>query len=350
MNALNILLAILGLSLLMIVHEGGHYLVARAFKMRVLRFSIGFGPTLFRYQPKGSPTVFQVGVIPFLAYVQIAGMNPHEEVDPDDPEIFNNKSLLARVLTIGAGPFANYLLASLIAFGLALTAWPQLEMAVVGQAVKDTPAAAAGLQRGDRVVEVNGAPVYWFSDLQKATEGRLGRATDYVIERDGERFTVSLTPEPRPGDASVGVIGIAQAHGLYATYSVGEAARLAVAWPYQKSVEQVKGIASMFQQRTMENLGGPIAMGSVFTQAAEAGWVTFAIVLAWISAALGFFNLLPFPALDGGRLCFLAYEAITRRRASETVEAAIHTAGILFLLGLMVLVTYRDIIRTFGGD
>ena len=113
-----VLITVAALSVLIIIHEGGHYLAARAFGMRVLKYSIGFGPTLFRYQPKGSPTVFQVAVIPFLAYVQIAGMNPNEDVDPNDPELYPNKSLFARFVTIAAGPVANYLTASLIVFGL----------------------------------------------------------------------------------------------------------------------------------------------------------------------------------------------------------------------------------------
>lgn len=350
MTVLYVLLAIFGLSVLMIVHEGGHYLVARAFKMRVLRFSIGFGPTLFRHQPKGSPTVFQVGAIPFLAYVQIAGMNPHEEVDPDDPEIFQNKSLLARILTIAAGPFANYLAASLIAFALAMTSWPLFDMPVVGNTVEGTPAAAAGLEPGDTILEANGQELSWFADLRDVTSGRVGRPTEYLVERDGRRFSVTMTPAPRPGNPEEGIVGIAQAGNLYRAFGPVDAARLAIAWPYQKSVEQIAGLGSMFEERSMENLGGVVTMTHSFARAAEAGWVPFLMVFAFISAALGFFNLLPFPALDGGRLCFLFYEAITRRRANDRVEAAIHTAGILFLLGLMVIVTYRDVVRLFAND
>jgi len=140
-----VLITVVALSVLIIIHEGGHYLAARAFGMRVLRYSIGFGPTLFRYQPKGSPTVFQVAAIPFLAYVQIAGMNPNEEVDPDDPELYPNKSLFARATTIAAGPFANYLTASLIVFGLGVTdSLPPMQPAEpmeVGHVVPDSPAA-----------------------------------------------------------------------------------------------------------------------------------------------------------------------------------------------------------------
>ena len=113
------LVAILGLAVLMVVHEGGHYLAARKFGMRVIRFRIGFGPTIWKHKPKDSPTVYQVAIIPFLAYVQIAGMNPYEENDPKDPGSYANASLWARIVTIAAGPLTNYFFASvLIFFGL----------------------------------------------------------------------------------------------------------------------------------------------------------------------------------------------------------------------------------------
>src|SRR5688572_7082095 len=109
-----ILVAILGLSVLVIVHEAGHYFAARFFGMRVTRFSIGFGPALVTYRPRNSPTTFQICAIPFLGYVMIAGLNPVEEIDPDDPGSYSNKSVFARIVTSFAGPFANYLAASLL--------------------------------------------------------------------------------------------------------------------------------------------------------------------------------------------------------------------------------------------
>ncbi|HEY2735903.1 MAG TPA: site-2 protease family protein, partial [Polyangiales bacterium] len=148
---LQILVAIFGLSLLVIVHESGHYLMARAFGIRVTRFSIGFGPVLLKYQRKGSPTVFQICAIPFLAYVMIAGMNPAEEIDPNDPGLYPNKSILARTLTIFGGPFANYLAASVMIFALALSGWRvdvPTEPMVVDGVEPASPAARAGLQAG----------------------------------------------------------------------------------------------------------------------------------------------------------------------------------------------------------
>src|SRR5262245_39642937 len=151
MSVASYFLAALGLAVLMVVHEGGHYLAARRFGMRVVKFSIGFGPTLWKHKPKGSPTVYQVAIIPFLAYVQIAGMNPFEEQDPNDKGSYANASLWARIVTIGAGPLANYLFASiLLFFGFLLGGHRVLDETSMRVSVfEDGPAWQAGLRDGD---------------------------------------------------------------------------------------------------------------------------------------------------------------------------------------------------------
>ena len=347
MDPLYILVAILGISVLVIVHETGHYLAARAFKMRVLRYSIGFGPALFRYRPKGSPTTFQVCAIPFLAYVQIAGMNPHEDVDPDDPEIYPNKGLLARITTIAAGPFANYLAAMLLVFGLAVTAGlPDSETVVpmtIGSVQDGTPAAEAGLKVGDRIVEANGQPVRTVEDLIAITSPRAGAATEYVVERDGERLDpMMITPRDADGRGVIGVV--AQAETTYKTLSFVDALETSVVMPFRVTVAQVVGISMMISSCDSTGLTGPVGMGEIVAEHAENGVPDFIMILVFLSVALGFFNLLPFPALDGGRLVFLGYELITRRRPNERFEAMVHTVGILFLLAVLVLVTFRDIV------
>lgn len=362
---LEILLVIVGISILVIVHESGHYLAARAFKMRVLRYSIGFGPTLFKYQPKGSPTVFQVAAIPFLAYVQIAGMNPHEDVDPKDPGLFGNKSVFARVVTIAAGPFANYLCASILVFFIGLAGWPQnwlrvllpddprsieaspSEPMVVGEVTDDGVAKAAGVLVGDVFVEADGRPVRNVRDLIEVTAPRGGQATTYVIERDGERRTIQMTPTQ--GADEIGRIGVAAVPGepVYVQFDVGEAATTAITFPWRLTVFQLAGMAKMVREADTSQLGGPVAMGKMIGQAAQHGPTDFFAVLALLSTALGLFNLLPLPALDGGRLGFLGFELITRRRPNEKLEAIVHTVGIVFLLCVLVLVTFRDI---FGSD
>ena len=313
--------------------------------MRVLRYSIGFGPTLFRYQPKGSPTVFQVAVIPFLAYVQIAGMNPNEEVDPDDPELYPNKSLFARVTTI-AGPIANYLTASAIVFALGVTnSLPPMQPAEpmqVGHVVPDSPAAQAGLQEGDVIVMANGAEIRNVSELIDATAPRAGEPTVYVVERAGEALPpITITPADHAGRGQIGVG--AKMLRLYENLSAWDSAKLSIALPFQMTMAQLKGLADMVERRSTEGIGGPVMMGKMVADAAQAGLPAFLWILMFISVALGMFNLLPFPALDGGRLIFLGYEAVTRRRANERFEMAVHALGIVFLLGVMILVTYRDI-------
>ena len=168
------------MSLLVIVHEAGHYVAARAFGMCVTRFSIGFGPTLVSYKPRNSPTTFQICAIPFLAYVMIAGMNPAEEIDPNDPTIYPNKSVFARIVTIFGGPFANYLAASLLVFGLGLFyGWPDAkptEPMVIDTIEPGSPAAQAGLQAGDVMVEADGRAIRNVEQLIEATAPRAGQA------------------------------------------------------------------------------------------------------------------------------------------------------------------------------
>ncbi len=347
MNPLDILWAILGISVLVVVHETGHYLVARAFKMRVTRYSIGFGPALFRYKPKDSPTTFQICAIPFLAYVQIAGMNPHEEVDPNDPAIYPNKGLFARIATIAAGPFANYLAAMLLVFGLAVSAGlPQrrtVEPMTVGQVYAETPAAEAGLLVGDVIVEADGRPVRNVEDLIEITKPRAGQPTTYVVERDGERLEpITITPVEQGGRGVIGVV--AEDEEIFVPVTLGQAAEAAVVLPFRATAAQVVGIWQMIEKGDSEGLTGPVGIGKIVAESAANGAATFVWILVILSVALGFFNLLPLPALDGGRLVFLGYELVTRRRPNERFEAVVHTVGILFLLGILVLVTFRDIV------
>ncbi|MBW2546990.1 MAG: site-2 protease family protein, partial [Deltaproteobacteria bacterium] len=257
------LITVAALSVLIIIHEGGHYLAARAFGMRVLKYSIGFGPTLFRYQPKGSPTVFQVAVIPFLAYVQIAGMNPNEEVDPDDPELYPNKSLFARVTTIAAGPIANYLTASAIVFGLGVSnTLPPMQPAEpmqVGHVVPDSPAAQAGLQEGDVIAMANGRKITDVAELIEQTAPRAGEPTVYVVEREGRALPpITITPADHDGRGQIGVG--AKLIRLYENLSVWDAAKLSIVLPYQLTMAQLNGLADMFQRRSTEGIGGPVMM------------------------------------------------------------------------------------------
>ncbi|MDH5493346.1 MAG: M50 family metallopeptidase [Myxococcales bacterium] len=343
MGVLEILLALLGISVLVIIHELGHYLAARAFGMRVLRFSIGFGPTIFKYQPKGSPTTFLIGAIPFLAYVQVAGMNPFEHVDTKDPAVFGNKSLFGRMTFAFAGPFANYLIACVLAFVVATLGWPTDELVapVTVEAIEtDGAAAEAGLLPGDVIVRANGEAVNEFEDLRRITSARAGQPTEYLVERDGARIApLQITPREHEGRGLIGVRPQYR-HTYKEPMALADAAELAVVFPFRFTLMQIRGL---MRPDAHKGLTGPVGMATIVAEQVRRGPLDYLFILVVLSIALGFFNLLPFPALDGGRLAFLGYEAVTRQRPNERFEAAVHMIGLLFLLGVLVLVTFRDI-------
>src|SRR5688572_17827544 len=203
MSAGYVIAGILGLALLMVVHEAGHLLAARAFGMRVLRFSIGFGPPLFRYQARGSDTVYQVALIPFLAYVQIAGMNPFEEIDENDKSSYANGSLVARISAIVAGPLANYLFASVFFFFAFFIGGRSVPTTTVR--IDEGPAKAAKMQDGDTIKSIDGVAVSEWEDVRRRIVANPNRQLSLGIERQGKPLTLKVTPMLKDGEGRIGV-------------------------------------------------------------------------------------------------------------------------------------------------
>jgi len=330
-----VLVAILGLAILMIVHEAGHLLAARAFGMRVVRFSIGFGPALWRYQAKGSETVYQVALIPFLAYVQIAGMNPFEEVDPDDKASYANASLIGRISAIFAGPLANYLFASVLFFAaLMIGGKPEPTTSVN---VLEGPAKAAHMERGDTIVKIDGIAVTDWDQMRKLILARGNKSTAVEVLRGGQHLTLQVTPQQKDDGGKIGVETIERRVPM----GVREALSESVRRPFQVVQELVLGLSRIITGKERPDFKGPVGIVKETSKAAELGAPVLLGFLGALSAYLGGFNLLPFPALDGGRLAFLAYEAVTRRKPNARVEANIHAFGLMLLIALITVVTFR---------
>lgn len=337
---LGVLAAVLGISLLIVLHEAGHFLSARAFGMKVERFSVGFGPVLFSTRRAG--TEFVVSALPLGGYVRIAGMAPGDEVDPADRSVYANQAAWRRFVTILAGPAMNYVGAALL--GAALLLGPGLKSAdpgpAVGRLVPGFPAEQAGLADGDRVRSVAGVPVSTWDELVAQLQAHPGQALALEVDRgqgEGARqLTLSLTPRDEGG---VGRAGF-EPHQLWQR-SDGFPAALAEAVRRTNALSwsQVTVFGKLFSGGKGTKLSGPIGIGQQLLRAAREGPAAFVNLLWVISAVLAVLNLFPLPALDGGRLVFLAYEVVARRRVNARVESAVHAVGFVALIALLLGVT-----------
>jgi regulator of sigma E protease len=344
-SVLHIAAGIMGLGLLIIVHEAGHLLAARASGMRVVRFSIGFGPPLLRYQSKKSETLYQVALIPFLAYVQIAGMNPFEEIDPEDKSSYANASLFARVFAILAGPLANYLFASVLFFiCFAVAGIPRQTNKPIVEVMTNSAAQAGKLQTGDTITAVAGHKVDDFESMRQHIVKSPNKPLEFDVRRGKQQLKLTITPRSQNGVGMIGVTAITQSVHV----SMKEAGTAAMTFPYIVVKNSIIEIGRILTFQTKPVFSGPVGMVNETSKAASEGWESFVFLLGVISAYLGGFNALPFPALDGGRLAFLAYEAVTRRKPNARIEVVVHALGFAMLLTLIAIVTFSDTKKVFS--
>ena len=346
---LTALIAILALAALIVFHELGHFLLARLAGMKVERFSVGFGPILARKQV--GETEWAVSALPLGGYVKIAGMDPTEE--HADPRAYNNKPPWARLLVIGAGPLANYLLAAIL-FAIVLMMGPLVpdtSRSDIGDVVPGMPAELAGLERGDRIVEIGGVPIETWLDLQEAVSPRGGEETDLLIERDGALLEITLTPnEVEIQGMVVGQIGIVP-HGKRTDGRPPlEALVGGVTYTWDWNARIITALGNIITGREKAELQGPVGIIRETNRAAEEGIVPLLILAAIISVHLALFNLLPIPALDGGRLVFLLLELVRRKPINAKIELTVHAVGFFLLIGLILVVTFKDVGRIFGGS
>lgn len=330
---------------LIIAHELGHFLMARLVGIRVSEFGLGFPPRLVRlFESKG--TEYTINAIPFGGFVRIAG--------EDDPSVEGGlagakKHIRAAVLL--AGPIANVMLA-ILAFILAYRfAMPDTERVLISQVQAGTPAAAAGVQQGDLVLAVQGHPISGFQSLQQAISEQIGQPTDIELQRDGRTWTVELVPrEDFPSDQ--GPIGVvlgyplrpvtwleAVGFGFQTTYlQFNEIIHLPgklLQGEVQPSEARISGLKGIYDM---------ISWAASVDRSAERPFLTLNMV-GVISIGLALANLLPFPALDGGRMMFIGIEIILGRRINPRYESLAHALGFIILLALMVYINLQDFIN-----
>jgi regulator of sigma E protease len=332
------LLAVLALGILIIVHEGGHYLLARWSGMRVDRFSIGLGPKIIGW--KRGETEFQISAIPFGGFVQIAGLNPGEEgIAVDDPRAYPNRPTYQRLLTIFAGPATNYVFAAVVMIS-SFMIWGVPEFGktpLVGGLVKGKPAASAGLEPGDEIKAVDGHVVNETADVTKLIGATKGQEFAIDVVRNGKPMSFRLKAEQDGNDFRVGIQ--LEPNEIRVRKGVGEALKQGIMFPVQYTGFIIHGFTEIFAGRQKAQFSGPLGILTVMKNQIKRG-ATYAFdIAAIISVYLGFFNLLPLPALDGSRIVFLGWEMISRRRVNQRIEQNIHMAGMLVLIGLILIIT-----------
>ncbi len=350
-----VLISILVLSVMMIVHEVGHFVAAKLAKVRVEEFGLGFPPRLFRLGKRGD-TEYTINAIPFGAFVRMAGEDGADA--PEVPDGFASKSKRARLFVLIAGPLANLVMAVLF-FALAFASgWPtptEFKHAVVLRVEEDSPAEIVGIRPGDVIIEVDGVELQSTEQLSEYVKSKAGKSITLTLRRGRGYIQMRVVPRvaPLPGRGALGVniteevtrVSLVYASPFKALYS-----------GFRETVNTISFTLSLpillLRQGLAPELARPVGpvgifqmTGSAASQAVETGWWFPLLRLTGVlSVALGLTNLLPLPALDGGRVLFILIEAVRGKRVDPQKEGLVHWIGLMVLVALMLLITYQDIV------
>ena len=335
---------------IVLVHEGGHFLIGKRSGIHVVEFSIGLGPTIWGFT-KGD-TKYSIKALPFGGLCQFEGQDMDDEDSEPGERSFLKAPVWSRIATVAAGPIMNFVLA----FFLSLFVISSIgyDAPVVYNVMEGYPAAEAGIQAGDKIVKIGSKHIEVYRDISLYMMLNEKKTVDITYKRDGQKHTVSVTPRY---DESSG-------RYLFGLYGSGERTKGNVLDTVRYSLVEVrywveatwKSLGMIFAQRvTLDDVAGPVGVaqtvGEVYDASKPDGiyyvWLNMMELTILLTANLGVMNLLPIPALDGGRLVFLVIEAITKRKVSEKVEGLIHFVGMCVLLVFMVFVMYNDITKLF---
>lgn len=341
---MGIILAILLFSAIVIFHELGHFLLAKKNKIRVDEFSLGLGPTIFGKQ--FGETKFSLKLLPFGG----ACMMGEDDVDDMSEGSFNSKSVWARMSVIVAGPVFNLILAWILC--MIIIGWTGYRAPIVSNVTDGYSAQEEGIEPGDVIKKIGGKSVHIWNDISLYNMMHAGtKSVEVKYERDGKDYTVVLEPKQNEGDAFplLGITGGEMVRpGLLGTVQYGA---YTVKYWITYTVDSLKMLVG--GKVGVKDLSGPVgivsAVDNVYQEAAPAGMTVVILNLlnigVLLTANLGVMNLLPLPALDGGRLVFLIIEAVRGKRVPPEKEGMVHFAGFVLLMALMVVIMFNDILK-----
>lgn len=341
-------IAILIFSVVILFHELGHFLLAKRAGIRVNEFCMGLGPTLFGIQ-KGE-TFYSIKLLPFGGACMMEG----EDADSEDDAAFGRKSVWARISVVAAGPVFNFILAFIFAF--ILISFMGIDTPFVTDVVNGSPAQEAGMKAGDVIVKINHKPIHFFREVSMYSFFHEGDPVKVTYERDGGRYTADITPayNEESGRYTLGIASrSAEARKKGNVFSNLKYSVYEIKYWIWTTLQSLKMLVT--GKVSPNEMSGPVgivkSIGDTYDASRSDGYfyvfinmLNFSILL---SANLGVMNLLPLPALDGGRLVFLLVEAVRRKKIDPEKEGMVHFVGIVILMGLMVLVMFNDIRKLF---
>lgn len=415
---IGILSFIVALGIIILIHELGHFIVAKRVGILCHEFSIGMGPSI--WSRKKGETTYSIRAIPLGGYVAMAGEEAEKEMvkigqtvglllnqqglvekiylDPKETDLLvgeikeidlykaltisieteaghlmhypverdalyvydkgtqqiapydrclESKSKLARFATMVAGATMNFILALVLLFIVGLIQGETIYSNTLGSIVEDSPAQMAGLQAGDKILEYNGMTVTSWQDFINAIDSTTDR-TIVVIERNGQTQTLTLQPELQNGSPKIGV-GVDLEHPLRTERSLGYALKYSVLQTKNAFTQIFETFKMLFvtKEAGVSDLAGPIGIYTMTSEIVTFGFISYLIWISFLSVNIGIMNLLPLPALDGGRILFVLVEAIIGRPVDRKVEGYIHAAGLILFLCLFVFVSFNDVLRLF---
>lgn len=343
---LSIIYFVLILGTIVLVHEFGHFFFAKLFGIYVYEFSIGMGPKLFSKKDKKGETTYSIRAIPVGGFVQLAGEGMDEDSKLPKDRLLQSKPIWQRFLVMFFGAGNNFILAIIVLFFLGLIVGSPSVSTVIPSIIEGSPAEVAGLMAGDKVIAVNGDKTKTLDDLQLYLTIAEGKTTIKVL-RDNDEKEFVVTPLTGEQAENAGY-----SYGITFDNTLEKGFVSAVKYAFTKTWSLMRQLVITLKELFtggvgVNDLSGPLGIYQAVDQTKSSGFANLFYLLALLCINVGFINLIPFPAFDGGRILFLLIEKIKGSPIKPETENLIHNIGFFILLGLIIWVTIHDIIRIF---